>query len=194
MKLIFLASTYLLAPTYLLASTYLVTPIESSFHPFNEWPLYQVPHQEYFCESRIEVASHLICCAKRCYDSDLKRNLTTYHISCKLGNVSKSQKFSQSNETLNPSVINQQSQTRQELRRYQEEFNCTVKGFNERAYFEKRASDEDAKSSVGPKVPPILQRMHDQAKWHFRLFFIWIQRKFYKFLALQILPKGFLAG
>ena len=69
--------------TYLLASIYLVTPVESSFHPFNQWPLYQVSNQEYFCESRIEVASHLICCRKLCYDSDKKKSLTTYHISCK---------------------------------------------------------------------------------------------------------------
>lgn len=167
--------------------------VSSSFHPFNQWPLVAKPFQEYYCESRIEIVSHLICCRKLCYDSGEKKTLTTYHINCKTRiNVNETRRrypdesylvkdqdkgnnvsidcnkkdaenirnkyelppkyyilrgenarkdeasdgdegADNRNKTRLPSPL-----TENEIIKYQKEFNCTIKGFNERKYFEKR--------------------------------------------------------
>lgn len=157
----------------------LASIVHSTFHPFNQWPLYQVDHQEYYCETNVTISSNLICCQKLCFDSSEKNNLTAYHFDCKV-----------SFPSLNITRVDNATRADQ-IKEWTRKTNCTNEGFNERAYFDKRNKEEES----GKKgTHPILQRVHDQAKWHFRLFFIWMQRKLYKFLAMNIFPKGFLAG
>lgn len=147
-------------------------------------PLFYEEYRENFCQTSLETAGHMVCCKKICYESVLKRVVTTYHINCNTTAYTNQYSKSYMNNYTNNNASTPKL-SRYDLQYALQVSQCTNSNMNERKFLDKEAEKELNENQE--QMPRALSRIYNWNLWFLKMMISWMAGKFFGYFFNQLL-------